>query len=60
MAKLFKRGGALLGVDIGTSSVKTIQLKHSGRKHELAHLGIAPLPPEAIVDGAIMDGGAVI
>ncbi len=60
MAKLFKRGGALLGVDIGTSSVKTVQLKHSGRKHELAHMGIAPLPPEAIVDGAIMDGGAVI
>ncbi|MFQ5655934.1 MAG: type IV pilus assembly protein PilM, partial [Candidatus Methylomirabilales bacterium] len=26
---------------------------------ELVHLGMAPLPPEAIVDGAIMDGGAV-
>ena len=60
MTNLFKRGGALLGVDIGTSSVKTVQLKGSGRKYELTHLGIAPLPPEAIVDGAIMDGGAVI
>jgi len=57
----FQRGGkALLGVDIGTSSVKTVQLKQSGKKYELVHLGISPLPPEAIVDGAIMDGGAVI
>ena len=60
MAKFFKGGKAVLGVDIGTSSVKTVQLKHSGKKQELVHLGIAPLPPEAIVDGAIMDGGAVI
>lgn len=56
----FQRGKGLLGVDIGTSSVKTVQLRASGKKHELVHLGIAPLPPEAIVDGAIMDGGAVI
>ncbi len=60
MAKLLKRGKAVLGVDIGTSSVKTVQLKNAGKRYELLHLGIAPLPPEAIVDGAIMDGGAVI
>ena len=57
MLKAFKRGGPLLGVDIGTSSVKTVQLKHSGKKQELLHLGVAPLPPEAIVDGAIMEIG---
>ncbi|MFQ5881719.1 MAG: type IV pilus assembly protein PilM [Candidatus Methylomirabilales bacterium] len=49
-----------MGVDIGTSSVKVVQLKHSGKRHELVQLGIAPLPQEVIVDGAIMDGGAVV
>ncbi len=60
MVSLLKRRKSLLGVDIGTSSVKTVQLKPHGKGYELEHLGIAPLPPEAIVDGAIMDGGAVI
>lgn len=60
MVSLLKRRKPLLGVDIGTSSVKTVQLKLHGKGYELVHLGIAPLPPEAIVDGAIMDGGAVI
>lgn len=60
MVSLFKSQKPLLGVDIGTSSVKTVQLKPHGKGYDLVHMGITPLPPEAIVDGAIMDGGAVI
>jgi type IV pilus assembly protein PilM len=50
----------LLGLDIGASSVKAVQLSRAGRAYELTHLGMAPLSPEAIVDGVIMDGSSVI
>src|SRR3989304_10006055 len=49
----------LLGLDIGASSVKAVQLSRTGKTYELAHLGMAPLNPETIVDGVIMDGGSV-
>lgn len=56
----FRRRRNVVGLDIGTSSVKAVALKPAGKGYELVHLGIVPLPPDAIVDGAIMDGGAVI
>jgi type IV pilus assembly protein PilM len=49
----------LVGLDIGTSSVKAVQLKRSRKKYQLAELGIAPLHPDTIVDGQIMDADAV-
>ncbi|HUI43631.1 MAG TPA: type IV pilus assembly protein PilM [Terriglobia bacterium] len=45
----------LVGVDIGTSSVKAVQLRKKGREIELVSAGLADLSPDAIVDGAIMD-----
>lgn len=45
----------LVGVDIGSSSVKAVQLRKKGRQVELVNAGIADLSPDAIVDGAIMD-----
>jgi len=59
MFSLFKKTD-LVGLDIGASSIKAIQLKRAGRGFELMHLGIAPLPPETIVDGVIMDANAVV
>jgi len=59
MVSLFRKTD-LVGLDIGTSSVKATQLKRAGRGFELMHLGIAPLPPETIVDGVIMDANAVV
>jgi type IV pilus assembly protein PilM len=53
----------VIGVDIGSSAVKLVELKSSGKggdEWQLVNIGIEPLPPEAIVDGAIMDSGAVI
>ena len=34
--------------------------RRTGDEYQLVNIGIEPLPPEAIVDGAIMDSGAVI
>jgi type IV pilus assembly protein PilM len=49
-----------VGLDIGASSVKAVQLIPVRGGHELVRLGIAPLHPETIVDGVIMDSGTVI
>jgi type IV pilus assembly protein PilM len=44
----------LVGVDIGSSSVKIAELKKVGNSYSLASIGKADLPPETIVDGAII------
>src|SRR5262245_9672878 len=53
-------GSNLVGVDIGSSSVKVCQLRESRKGLELVRLGFAQLPPQTIVDGHVMNGGAVI
>ena len=53
-------GKNLVGVDIGTSSIKVCQLKDGRRGPTLVRLGYAPLPPQAIVDGQVMDAASVI
>ena len=50
---------AAAGLDIGSSSVKAVELRASGKGYSVAALATEPLPPESIVDGAIMDGAAV-
>jgi type IV pilus assembly protein PilM len=60
---LFGSKKELVGLDIGSSAVKLVELKTGGKagaEHQLMSIGLEPLPPEAIVDGAIMDSGAVI
>ena len=37
-----------------------VQLRESKGVYHLASIGIAPLPPDAIVDGAIMDSSSVV
>lgn len=49
-----------VGLDIGASSVKAVQLNPLRGGHQLVRLGVAPLHPETIVDGVIMDSGTVI
>ena len=49
-----------LGLDIGSSSVKLVQLKDAKRGFILEAFGVSPLPPEAIVDGALMNNGAIV
>ena len=50
----------VIGLDIGSSSVKLVELKEGRNGYQLENLGIAPLPPEAIVDGALMDSVTII
>ncbi|HEX8031635.1 MAG TPA: type IV pilus assembly protein PilM [Vicinamibacterales bacterium] len=57
--QLFRRTKSLVGLDIGSSSVKAIELKPSGKGYRVSALGVEPVPPDSIVDGAIIDGGAV-
>jgi type IV pilus assembly protein PilM len=60
---LFGSKKGLVGVDIGSSAVKAVEVKVGGKggdEYQLLNIGLEPLPPEAIVDGAIMDSGAVI
>ncbi len=51
----------LVGLDIGDSSIKVVELKGTGRGRgwEVQSLATEPLPQEAIVDGTIMDAGLV-
>jgi type IV pilus assembly protein PilM len=56
---LFRRNKSLVGLDIGSSSVKAIELKPAGKGFRVTALGVESVPPDSIVDGAIIDGGAV-
>ena len=57
---MFQRKKDLVGIDIGSSSVKLVQLKEARGGYQLVSLGMAMLPPEAIVDNAIMDSSSVV
>jgi type IV pilus assembly protein PilM len=50
----------VVGVDIGTHSIKVVELRWSGKSIQLQSFGIAPIPAQSIVDGAILDKGAIV
>ncbi|HET9597326.1 MAG TPA: type IV pilus assembly protein PilM [Anaeromyxobacteraceae bacterium] len=49
-----------LGLDIGSSSVKLVQLREKKGGYSLQAFATARLPPETIVDGALMNSAAVV
>jgi type IV pilus assembly protein PilM len=53
------RSKSIVGLDIGSSCVKAVEVSPRGDGFELVHLGIAPLPHDAIVDGAFLNAGAI-
>jgi type IV pilus assembly protein PilM len=53
-------GHNLVGVDIGTSSIKVCQVKEGRKGIGLVKFGYAPLSPQAIVDGQVMDAGIIV
>ena len=55
----FGKPKAVVGLDIGSSAVKAVELRSSGKGYRVAAIGSEPVPPDSIVDGAIIDGGAV-
>jgi type IV pilus assembly protein PilM len=50
----------LVGLDIGSSGIKLVQLKESRGRYILQKFGFKPLEPEVIVDGTVMDEGRVV
>jgi len=56
----FFRQQALLGLDIGSSAIKLVQLKPIGNTYHLVKFGIKALEPELIVDGMIADAARVV
>lgn len=56
----FAKKKDLIGVDIGSTSIKLVKLKGSKGSYELEAVGIAPLPSEAIVDNSLMDSSAIV
>jgi type IV pilus assembly protein PilM len=56
---VFRRARTVVGLDIGSSAVKAVEVKGSGKSYKVTAFGIEPVPPDSIVDGAIIDSGAV-
>ncbi|RLB45748.1 MAG: pilus assembly protein PilM [Deltaproteobacteria bacterium] len=54
-------GKNLVGVDIGSNSIKVAEIKEGRKgKRTLVRFGFHPLPPQTIVDGHVMNSGAVV
>ena len=56
---MFRKQKSVVGLDIGSSAVKAVELKPSAKEYRVAAFGIEPVAPDAIVDGAIIDAAAV-
>ena len=56
---LFGKSKTVIGLDIGSSAVKAVELKPSGKGYRVTAFAVEPVPPDAIVDGAIIDAGSV-
>ena len=50
---------SVVGLDIGSSAVKAVELKAVGKGFKVSAFASEPVPPDSIVDGAIIDGSAV-
>lgn len=59
---LFSRTNPVVGLDIGSSHVKLLQLRHdpNTNKWRLVSFGMTELPPEAIVDGSVMNTNVIV
>jgi type IV pilus assembly protein PilM len=50
----------LVGLDIGSGSIKLLQMRKAKGKYKVERFGVKALPTETIVDGSIMDGLEVV
>ena len=57
---LFSSKKDLIGIDVGSSSVKLVRLRESRGNYQLMNIGILPLPAESIVDNTIMDSASIV
>src|SRR5690349_7360201 len=52
---LFGRNKTTVGLDIGSGLIKVVVMDHGRGAPELVRVAIAPLLPDAIVEGEVMD-----
>jgi type IV pilus assembly protein PilM len=57
---VFRRSKAVVGLDIGSSAVKAVELRPAGKAYRVVAFGTEPISPDSIVDGAIIDSPAVV
>lgn len=58
---LFSRKRPTIGLDIGSSSIKLMELEQGkDGRYRLKNFAMAQLPPEAIVDGAVMNTNVIV
>ena len=57
---LFNKKNDVFGIDIGSTSVKLVQLKELKEGWQLVSAGMIPLAADVIVDNTIMDRAAVV
>ena len=57
---IFGKRTNLFGLDIGSNALKLAEIRKTGKGYQLLNAGVMHLPPEAIVEGAIMNAPAVI
>jgi len=56
---MFGSGKSIVGLDIGSSCIKAIELKRSKGEIQVSHLGLEPLASDVVVDSMIVDSGHV-
>ena len=49
----------IVGLDVGSSSIKAVELRKTRTGIEVAHLGLEPIAPDLVVDSMIVDSGQV-
>jgi len=57
--KTMREGKNLVGVDIGTTSIKVCQVRQGRKGLELQKFGYEPLASQVVVDGQVMDANVV-
>ncbi len=55
-----KSDPSVVGIDIGSHAVKVVEISRRGGRPEVVNYGVGPLPPDAIVDGEVMDSEVVV
>jgi len=56
---MFGSGKSIVGLDIGSSCIKAIELKRSKGEVLVAHSGLEPIASDVVVDSMIVDSGHV-
>ena len=57
--ELFRKGKPVVGIDVGSSAVRAVELTKSKTGYTITGFAYESLGPDSVVDGAIMDSRSV-